>query len=231
MADKATMLVAEIRGACNPEIIAGVNGNLPPGWHASNLSAYRQGSDSSMVSVFCTAERLSARGNAVTRTADVGAKLEIDATSKDADKLRIADALAEQLRERIAAKEPRTPPRAALMLDGISEIDGQAGCYTLKSLQACQVQPGSCRAIATGVRIALPHGVDAQVWPMVGQLDSGLLVASDHYFGPVSDMTLHVHVYTAGKESVTIAKGQPVARLVFSNVSRPDVDLTWPVKQ
>lgn len=98
-ADPAEILIAELRGSCGPHVIAGINGNLPPGWSASSLRAYRRESPPSQrVSVFCN-------GDMAGRpfTDGVGAKIEVEAGTPEADHLKIADKLAEGLRAALEA--------------------------------------------------------------------------------------------------------------------------------
>lgn len=99
--DLAAELILEINGACNGAILAGVNGNIPPEWRASNLRAIRvPGSElPSRVVVTCAAE-LMVRPNMI----GPGAKVVVVVGSVEAEKLRIADALAQQLRARIAER-------------------------------------------------------------------------------------------------------------------------------
>lgn len=224
--DHASELILQIRGACGPHIIAGINGNLPPGWHASNLTAHRrEPPPSQRVAVFCSADRISACGNGV------GAKLEVQAGEAEADKLRLADALAEQLCMKIdlfqevrAAGHPRV--KVALAPGAVlpaRKTPGSSG-YDLCALEGCQIQPGRIARIRTGVHLEIPPGLEAQVRPRSGWSARGIWVP----LGTVdADYRGECWIIAAnlGTEAATIAAGDRLAQLVFARVASPDVQV------
>lgn len=210
--------IDEINGSCRAQIIAGINGNIPSEWSATNLRAqflFR----SPPIGVWVDAyENVG--------TAYVGAKVEIDAPC---DHLKLADELARRLSEKIAARGAALDDtRVRVRLDEGARLpsrhlEGASG-YDLCALRAAQVQPGRIAVIKTGVHIDLPVGIEAQVRPRSGLAEHGLWVnlrtVDRGYTGDVSVLCVN-----HGTEAFQIAAGDRVAQLVFSKVEQPDLVL------
>lgn len=222
-------VINEINGACRGHIIAGINGNLPPGWQAYGLRALPfPAIPMTRMVVLCGALEMGAaqwagggfRG---------GARIEVDAAI--ADHLGIADELAEQLRASIAgferARNVRSSPvRIALDPGAVLPERKTAGAsgYDLCALEACQVQPGRVAVVRTGVHLELPPGTEAQIRPRSGLAKDGLWIhlgtLDADYRGDCSVLALNV-----GREAYAICAGDRVAQLVFARVSHPEIEV------
>lgn len=218
-------VINEINGSCREHIIAGINGNLSPGWQAYGLRAIPVPAiPMTNVVVLCGALEMGAAQWAAGGFRG-GAKVEVEAAT--ADHLKIADALAEQLRASIAAFEyvaKRHRVRIKLGPGAVMPRAGAGAGYDLCALEVCQVQPGRVVAVRTGVRIELPPGTEAQIRPRYGLARDGLWVhfgtiGADHR-GECTVLALNV-----GREAYAISAGDRIAHLVFSRVDHPDIDV------
>ena len=113
--------------------------------------------------------------------------------------------------------------------------EGSVGCDLRASVEGERVlAPGERALIATGVRIALPPGYEAQVRPRSGlALEHGIMLPNapgtvdSDYRGE-----LKVIVWNAGSEPFVIRRGDRIAQLVVAAVARvewdeqPDLDAT-----
>lgn len=87
------------------------------------------------------------------------------------------------------------------------------------------IEPGKWALVPTGIRIALPVGIEAQVRPRsglalkqgIGVLNSPGTVDED-YRGPVG-----VILFNFGTSPFTINRGDRIAQMIFNRVER----LTW----
>lgn len=101
---------------------------------------------------------------------------------------------------------------------------GAAGCDLHAAVEGELVlAPGERRLVATGVRIAVPPGYEAQVRPRSGlALRHGVLLPNapgtidSDYRGEVRVILLN-----AGQEPFTVRRGDRIAQLVFAAVSAP----------
>lgn len=230
--DAAETLIAELRGSCGPHVIAGINGNLPPGWRASQISAHRRlPAPSQRVAVFCN-------GDMVGRPcADgVGAKVEVEAGTPEADHLRIADKLAEGLRAAMDAwgfvdGRADDPTRTQIIRIALApcavlperKTAGASG-YDLCALADCQVMPGLVVKLSTGVHLEIPSGMEAQIRPRSGWAMRGLWV---HLATVDSDYRGECWVIAANlsPKPIAITAGDRIAQLVFARVEHPELQV------
>ena len=94
----------------------------------------------------------------------------------------------------------------------------------LKAFEACTLSPGERKAVATGLRIAIPAGYEGQVRPRSGlALNQGLSIPNApgtidaDYRGEVKVILINL-----GSESITIGVGDRIAQLVICPVSRAE---------
>ena len=97
--------------------------------------------------------------------------------------------------------------------------DGDAG-VDLYSTEDYLLKPRDRCLVSTGIKIALPHGYEAQTRPKSGlALKQGLSIANTPgtidscYRGEVGIIAINL-----GKEDIKIEKGKKVARMVFNKV-------------
>lgn len=221
-------LVANINGGCRTAITAGINGNLPQAWQAYDLMAMVVPAlEPTHVVVTCSARR---PDNGVLGGVDPGAKFQVEAAT--ADHLRIADQLADQLRQRIAAAElaRRRTGRGMVSIalaDGAKlperKTPGSSG-YDLCALAGVQIQPGRVAVIETGVTLEIPTGMEAQIRPRSGMASRGIVGT----FGTVdSDYRAAIRVMLTNQsaEAYRVEAGDRVAQLVFSRVEHPEIEV------
>lgn len=222
--DLVAELSLQLKGINGQHVLAGVNGNIPDDWSACDLTTHRYGHGSeSALAVFCSAKR---RDKPFSRA--VGAKVDITPGTASADLERIADAMAEQLRMKIAAMRAPEDKRVRVSLaDGARlperKTAGASG-YDLCALRACQVQPGRVAVIETGVSLEMPLGIEAQVRPRSGMASRGAIAV----LGTVdSDFRAGVRVILANiaSDALTINPGDRVAQLVFCRVELPELQV------
>lgn len=109
------------------------------------------------------------------------------------------------------------------------QTGGSAGFDLASAEPDFVLSPGERRAVATGLSIELPHGVEGQVRPRSGlALRHGLTMPNapgtidSDYRGE-----LKVILQNGGAQPVTIARGDRIAQLVFARYETPDlVDAT-----
>jgi dUTP pyrophosphatase len=99
---------------------------------------------------------------------------------------------------------------------------GAAG-YDLTAAAPALIPSGAWRAIPTGVRLAMPHGMEAQVRPRSGlALKHGVTVLNapgtidSDYRGEVSVLLIN-----HGREPFGVAVGDRIAQMVFAAVVHP----------
>lgn len=111
------------------------------------------------------------------------------------------------------------------------ETDGSAGMDLRAAVpegEPIEIEPGAWQLVPTGIRIALPHGFEAQVRPRsglalrhgIGVLNSPGTIDED-YRGPVG-----VILFNFGKEPFSIKRGDRIAQIVFNRTVR----LAWEVR-
>ncbi len=104
--------------------------------------------------------------------------------------------------------------------------EGAAG-YDLRSAEAdFDLLPGVPRAVATGLRMELPPGVEGQVRPRSGlALRHAVTVPNaPGTIDPDYRGELRVPLLNLGAEPVRIARGDRVAQLVFARFETPAVE-------
>ena len=96
----------------------------------------------------------------------------------------------------------------------------------LKANEACLIAPGERKAVATGIRVAIPPGYEGQVRPRSGlALKKGISVPNapgtidEDYRGEVKVILANI-----GSETVQIKKGDRIAQLVVGPVARVQWD-------
>lgn len=102
---------------------------------------------------------------------------------------------------------------------------GSAG-YDVRSAEADFVlTPGEIRAVSTGLEMELPPGIECQVRPRSGLAARyGLLVPNaPGTIDPDYRGELRVLLLNAGREPVTLARGERIAQLVFARFEVPEV--------
>ena len=108
------------------------------------------------------------------------------------------------------------------------QTPGSAG-YDIASAEPDLVlRPGERRAVATGLRMELPPGVECQVRPRSGlALRHGLtLPNTPATIDPDYRGELRVILWNAGDEPVEIARGARIAQLVFARFESPAIELS-----
>lgn len=222
--DPADDLITATRGIAGQNLCAAINGNIPEDWYACDLTAHRwEPEPSPRVAVFCSAKR---RGKSAYGRA-AGAKVTVDAGSPDADLLKLADALAAQLRARIESMPNEDGGLKIALADGAKiperKTAGASG-YDLCALADVQIQPGRVEVIDTGVMLEMPVGMEAQVRPRSGLAAQGVW----GNFGSIdADYRGRVKVILAnlGAESYQVNAGDRIAQLVFARIELPTLDV------
>ncbi len=104
------------------------------------------------------------------------------------------------------------------------EHEGDAG-LDLYASENCEIKPGQRRLVATGLKLALPKGYEAQVRPKSGlALKHGLTVLNTPgtidagYRGEIG-----VIVINHGSETYQVEKGRKIAQLVVTKVEGAQV--------
>ena len=108
-------------------------------------------------------------------------------------------------------------PLPAYATDGAAGMDLYAACAATVTLA-----PGAREAVSTGIRIAVPHGFEAQVRPRSGlALRHGLGVVNapgtidSDYRGIIKVILINL-----GGEPIEIKRGERIAQMVISPVVR-----------
>ena len=105
------------------------------------------------------------------------------------------------------------------------EEDAGADLY---SVEETQISPSEIKLVATGIKIAVPKGFEAQVRPKSGlSLNHGITVLNTPgtidagYRGEVK-----VILANFGKEIFKIEKGSKIAQLIFNKIENPIFEIT-----
>lgn len=229
--DLAQELLLNLRGGPCLHVISGINGQLPDPWQACDLNAIAPGAEPRrLVTIFAGAKRMGRPFEI-----GVGAKIEVTPGTEGSELLRIADALAEQLRARIALlKAVPDGNRVRVKLDSGAQLPERktagASGYDLCAKHDYTVGPGSMAAIDTGVVLELPSGTEAQVRPRSGASLHGFLVQ----FGTVdADFrgSVKVIVHNATVVSFDGKAGDRIAQLVFASVLTPELEVCEELSQ
>lgn len=221
----AAQLVAEINGACRDTITAAINGNIPSDWTAYGLMCVPMpGPEVTRIVIHCAASP-----NTLHPRPHPGARLEIDI--EEADLLRIADMLAERLRESIGKWLARHRIetgriRVALAPGAVLPERKTAGAsgYDLCALGDARIPHGRVIAVDTGVTLEMPEGMEAQVRPRSGLTRAGMMAV----LGTVdSDYRSSVRVLLANlsTDDCQVVAGDRIAQLVFARVDRPVLEV------
>lgn len=87
------------------------------------------------------------------------------------------------------------------------------------------IRPGEIKLIGTGIRMALPEGIEAQVRPKSGlAANHGITVLNTPgtidagYRGEIK-----VIIANFGKESYKVEKGKKIAQIVFNKIEKPEI--------
>ncbi|MCY4574017.1 MAG: dUTP diphosphatase [Gemmatimonadetes bacterium] len=102
---------------------------------------------------------------------------------------------------------------------------GAAG-HDIRSCEDIELQPGRIHAIATGLVMELPEGVECQVRPRSGlAFRHGItLPNSPGTIDPDYRGELRILVQNLGPETVGIRRGDRIAQLVFSRYVAPRLE-------
>ena len=111
----------------------------------------------------------------------------------------------------------RDLPLPSYQSDGSSGLDLRAAIG-----DAVTLQPGDIRLIPTGLSISLPQGYEAQIRPRSGlALDYGLgLVNAPGTIDSDYRGEIQIVAINWGKKPVTIKRGDRIAQMIISRVSR-----------
>jgi len=119
----------------------------------------------------------------------------------------------------------RLPASAGLPLPARA-TPGSAG-YDVRSAETeFTLAPGEIRAVSTGLEMELPPGMECQVRPRSGLAARyGILVPnSPGTIDPDYRGELRVLLLNAGREPVTLGRGERIAQLVFARFETPVVE-------
>lgn len=103
---------------------------------------------------------------------------------------------------------------------------GGAAGYDVRSAEdAFTLEPGEIRAVATGLVMELPPGMECQVRPRSGlALRHGItLPNSPGTIDPDYRGELKVILQNGGARPVTVERGERIAQLVFSRFETPEI--------
>jgi len=98
--------------------------------------------------------------------------------------------------------------------------------YDIRSAEAdLELQPGEIRAVATGLIMELPPGVECQVRPRSGLAARfGITIPnSPGTIDPDYRGELRVLLQNGGPDAVPIGRGERIAQLVFARFEAPEV--------
>ncbi len=101
----------------------------------------------------------------------------------------------------------------------------QAAGYDIRAAESVTLEPGEIRLVPTGLVMELPEGVECQVRPRSGlALKHGItLPNSPGTIDPDYRGELRVILQNTGRETVTLARGERIAQLVFARFETPRV--------
>lgn len=101
-----------------------------------------------------------------------------------------------------------------------------AAGYDVRAAEEAVLAPGEIRLVPTGLVMELPEGLECQVRPRSGlALKHGItLPNSPGTIDPDYRGELRVIVQNLGSETVTLARGERIAQLVFARFESPDVE-------
>jgi dUTP pyrophosphatase len=102
---------------------------------------------------------------------------------------------------------------------------GSAG-YDLASAENAVLQPMERKLVATGIRIAIPHGYECQIRPRSGlairhgiSLPNTPATIDSDYRGEIK-----VPMINLGAESFTVTRGMRIAQMIFAEVAQARFD-------
>lgn len=222
--DPIAKLVDEINGSCGPHMIAGINGNLPPGWRAGQIQAMPTFRDPTITVL------VEAYNDGATLHHGLGAKMEI---SPPYDHLKLAGELAVQLAEKIRRRErDQVAGQLAEVLGPVVKFTLAAGAvmpsrgsagssgYDLYAPAEVRIAARQVVVVHSGVSLELPDGFEGQVrgrsslskrglWVNTGTVDSD-------YRGVIGATVANITT-----EDATILRGDRYAQLVIARVEHP----------
>ncbi|MEM4598327.1 MAG: dUTP diphosphatase [Candidatus Diapherotrites archaeon] len=106
-------------------------------------------------------------------------------------------------------------------------LAGDAG-YDLFSNECTEIEPGKIKIVGTGIRIALPKGMEAQIRPKSGlALNYGITVLNTpgtidpNYRGEIKVILINL-----GEKKFKVEKGQKIAQIVFNRFATPKLKET-----
>ncbi|MBE6449774.1 MAG: hypothetical protein E7013_03685 [Alphaproteobacteria bacterium] len=99
-----------------------------------------------------------------------------------------------------------------------SYADAVGTCMILRSnTDGIKIDPNCSEIFATGLALALPIGMEAQIRSLKESTQTGVIVLNAPLTIDASDRTeIKVRLFNASQESVIIKKGDPIALTVFS---------------
>ncbi len=104
--------------------------------------------------------------------------------------------------------------------------EGDSG-MDLYASEDLTIMPGERKLVGTGIKIALPRGIEAQVRPKSGlAVNSGITVLNtpgtidSGYRGEIKVILVNL-----GNKAFKVGKGKKIAQMVFARVEFPEVSL------
>ncbi|HET7276106.1 MAG TPA: dUTP diphosphatase [Longimicrobiaceae bacterium] len=106
------------------------------------------------------------------------------------------------------------------------QTGGAAGYDVASAEEDFVLEPGERRAVATGLAMELPDGVECQVRPRSGlALRHGLtLPNTPATIDPDYRGELKVILWNAGTDRIQITRGMRIAQLIFARFESPEVE-------
>lgn len=103
---------------------------------------------------------------------------------------------------------------------------GAAGYDVRSNEDDFELAPGQTRAVGTGLVLELPHGLECQVRPRSGlAYRSGVIVPNaPGTIDPDYRGELKVLLHNLSPTSVSIARGDRVAQLIFARFETPEIE-------
>ena len=99
-----------------------------------------------------------------------------------------------------------------------SYADAVGTCMVLRSnTDGIKIDPNCSEIFSTGLVLALPIGMEAQIRSLKDSTNTGVIVLNAPLTIDASDRTeVKIRLFNASQESVIIKKGDPIALMVFS---------------
>lgn len=109
----------------------------------------------------------------------------------------------------------------------IKSLEGDAG-YDVFASETALLKPMERKLIGTGIKIAVPKNIEAQIRPKSGlAINKGLAVLNSpgtvdpNYRGEIKVILLNL-----GEKEIKLEKGQKIAQIVFNHFESPELEET-----